>query len=147
MTIDLHWKTFYESLWQFLITFIVMSVACVFLTYLIISSSCRFWWSDSNAESSKNRATDASQISHSFKVLTIVYLILLWLFLVIGYIFRILIIFFDVSIFCLVVDFMVTFFIWSRIVLHGLYLRRYCFLFFFFFSSHIHRLCDGCENI
>ena len=119
MWIKLDWKAYYETIWQFAITFFALTIAWIYLTILILKSFRRFWCHGNNSHN------DDQGIGQSIKLLTVTYLVLFWLYAIMSWIFRVLIIMFDIPIICLMSDLVIVWFGVSRMALHLVYLIRY----------------------
>lgn len=123
MGLEIAWKAYYETLWQFVATMVALTFSCIYISIVIFKSARRFWCQQ--VKNSKSSTNQRHEIGRAFKWLTMAYLVLFCLYALMSWIFRVLIIVFDIPIICLMSDLVVIWFEISRMALHLMYFTRY----------------------
>ena len=119
--VSVDWRIYYEELWQFVLTLCAQIFVTLSISFLLFKTIYLFY-----CRNGENYGEPEDGTRSSFKILTIVYLFLFALYVMTSLAFRSYVIFFNGhdKIYCWVIDFMVIWFLLSRLTLQFIYLYR-----------------------
>lgn len=125
------WKQFYEEEWHFVVTMVVLILMELVLIYLVSRTVHNFWFNKK-----RTMEIEGKDIQSIIKFMTLLYLILLLLYVTSSLVVRVVVAFSNQTIYCWIADSMTLWFVGARITAHFIYLIRLAIVYFqvyFFF--------------